>query len=282
MRIARIGAPGAETPAVMAADGTWRDLSGFTTDVDAAFLARMLPVLCPERLPLVEQPTRFGCPIGRPGKVIGIGLNYSSYASAVGVESPSTPVVFLKAPSTLTGPTDPIRPIRGATTTDYEAELGVVVGARLADASEQEALAAVAGYVLVNDVTDRERIAGSPGPWASGKCADSYTPAGPWLVTPDELGDPSAVRLTTRVDGQVRQDASTGEMFFGVAALLAHLSSITTLEPGDLVCTGTPAGTAVTMPDPKPYLRPGQVVEVDGGVLGSQRNEVVAAVALGA
>lgn len=275
MKVARIGERGAEKPAVMAADGTWRDLSAFTPDVHADFLASVLPVLCPERLPKLEGELRFGCPIARPGKLIGIGLNYRSYAEALGVESPCAPVVFLKAPSTLTGPTEQIRPIRGATTTDYEAELGVVVGRRLVDATPQEALDAVAGYVLVNDVTDRERIAGSPGPWAAGKCADSYTPVGPWLVTPDELGDPSAVRLTTRVDGELRQDGSTSEMFFGVAELLVHLSSITTLEPGDLICTGTPAGTAVTLPEPKPYLRVGQVVEIDGGVLGAHRNEIV-------
>lgn len=274
MRFARIGSPGAERPAVLAGDGTWRDLSAVTSDIDGAFLASGMGSVDPDALPEADG-GRFGSPIVRPGKVVGIGLNYSSYAAALGVAPPTSLVVFLKPSSSVTGPEDPIRPMRGATTTDYEVELGVVIGRSLFEANPDEAVAAVAGYVLADDVTDRERIANSPGPWAAGKSADTYTPIGPWLVTPDEVGDTAAVQLKLTVDGDPRQNASTAEMAFGVPEILAHLSTLMTLEPGDLVLTGTPAGTAVTLPEPKPYLRGGQVVEADGGVLGRQRNVVV-------
>jgi len=277
MRFARVGDPGAEIPVVAASDGTWRDLSLLTLDLDGTFLAGGFDGLDPEVLPAVPEPQRFGPPLARPGKVVGIGLNYASYAAALGAAHPAAPVVFLKASSSITGPTDPIRPLRDATTTDHEVELGVVIGAELRDAQDAEsALDAVAGYLLVDDVTDRERIANSPGPWATGKCADSYTPIGPWLVTPDELGEVDAVPLRLSVDGETRQDGTTEDMIFDVGSILVSLSQCMTLEPGDLVLTGTPVGTAVTRPEPRPYLRPGQVVEADGGILGRHRNEVVA------
>lgn len=276
MRFARMGAPGAERPVVLGGDGTWRDLSGLTLDVDGAFLAAGLAGLDPDVLPPVAATERLGPPIGRPGKVVGVGLNYRSYAAALGVPEPSEPVVFLKASSSITGPTDPIHPMRGATTTDHEVELGVVLARPVREMGPEEALAAVGGYLLADDITDRERIATSPGPWAAAKCADTYTPIGPWLVTPDEVGDPGAIPLRLWVDGELRQDSTTADMVFGVAAILAHLSMLMTLEPGDLVLTGTPVGPAVTRPQPCPYLRPGQVVELDGGSLGRQRTVVVA------
>lgn len=275
MRFARMGAPGAERPVVLGGDGTWRELVGLTLDVDAAFLAAGFDGLDPDVLPPVPTIERLGPPIGRPGKVVGVGLNYRSYAAALGAPEPSEPVVFLKASSSITGPTDPIRPMRGASTTDHEVELGVVLAHPLHEAVPEEVPAAVAGYLLADDVTDRERIATSPGPWAAGKCADTYTPIGPWLVTPDELGDPGAVPLRLWVDGELRQESSTADMVFGVAEILAYLSGLMTLEPGDLVLTGTPAGPAVTRPEPRPYLRAGQVVELDGGPLGRQRTVVV-------
>lgn len=276
MRFARIGRAGSERPAVAAADGTWRDLSGLTLDVDGNFLAAGFAGLDPDLLPVLDDLGRFGPPIARPGKVVGVGLNYRDYAASLDAPHPPAPVVFLKAPSSVSGPTDPIRPLRDATTTDHEVELGVVIGAELSEAHDPEtALTAIAGYLLADDVTDRERIAGSPGPWATGKCADTYTPIGPWLVTPDEVGDVRGLRLKLSVDGEIRQDGSPEDMIFGVGAILMALSACMTLEPGDLVLTGTPAGPAVTRPDPKPYLTCGQVVELDGGPLGRQRTEVV-------
>jgi 2-keto-4-pentenoate hydratase/2-oxohepta-3-ene-1,7-dioic acid hydratase in catechol pathway len=274
---------GAETPVAEGADGRLRDLSRVTDDLDHRFLEsglrdveRLLPTL-----PLLdEQPTRWGPPVARPGKVVGIGLNYAAHADESGQPRPSEPVVFLKASTSVCGPGDDIRMLPGSLTTDYEVELGVVVGATLrAEDDRDRALAAVAGYVLADDVSDRSLQLERGGTWTKGKSADTFCPLGPWLVTPDELGDPQALHLRLTVNGEQRQSASTSDMIFTVAELLCYTSSIMTLEPGDVVVTGTPSGVALGQPDPKRYLRHGDLVELDGGVLGTQRNRVVDAAA---
>jgi 2-keto-4-pentenoate hydratase/2-oxohepta-3-ene-1,7-dioic acid hydratase in catechol pathway len=277
MRVARVGPPGSERPVVVAPDGTLLDLRGLTHDIDAAFLAE-LDTVDTTALPRVagDAAPRFGPPVTRPGKVVGIGLNYRDHAAEARVPLPSEPVVFLKAPTSVCGPTDDIRLLPQSVTTDYEVELGVVLGAPLTHERDTgRALGAVAGYVLAHDVSDRALQLERGGTWTKGKSADTFCPVGPWLVTPDELGDPADVRLRLAVNDDLRQDGSTGEMLFTVAELLCYVSGIMTLEPGDLIVTGTPAGVAMGQPEPRPYLRHGDVVELDGGVLGTHRNLVV-------
>jgi 2-keto-4-pentenoate hydratase/2-oxohepta-3-ene-1,7-dioic acid hydratase in catechol pathway len=276
MRVARVGVPGAERPVVVGEDGSLLDLGAVTDDVDGAFLGRLAEVR-QERLPALRGTSlRFGPPITRPGKVVGIGLNYARHAAEAGVAEPAEPVVFLKAPTSVCGPTDAIRMLPGSVSTDYEVELGVVLGATLRDEPDPErALAAVAGYVLAHDVSDRALQLERGGTWTKGKSADTFCPIGPWLVTPDELGDPQDVRLRLAVNGDVRQDGWTQDMIFTVAEILCYASGLMTLEAGDLVVTGTPAGVAMAHPEPRPYLRHGDVVELDGGVLGTHRNLLV-------
>ena len=282
MRLARVGEIGSERPVVVTADGSLLDLRPLTHDLDGPFLqhglgsvaraveAGALPALSADEAAGI----RFGVPVTRPGKVIGIGLNYHCYADAVGVPVPTEPVVFLKASSALCGPTDPIRLIPGSTTTDYEVELAVVIGQELRDASVAQSLAAVAGYTLADDLSDRDLQLERGGTWTKGKSADTYCPLGPWFVTPDELGDPQTVALTLDVNGIRRQTGTTARMVFPVGELLAYVSGLMTLEPGDVVITGTPAGVAVAAPEPRPYLRDGDLVEIDGGVLGRHRSPV--------
>ena len=283
MRIARVGAAGAERPAVVAADGTLFDLSPLTDEIDASFLGSLGSV-DPSTLPVLAGPVgaaekcRFGAPVTRPGKVVGIGLNYRDHAAEAGMPLPTEPVVFLKAPTSVSGPTDDVVMLPGSTTTDYEVELGVVLGRDLRGETDPvRALTAVAGYVLAQDVSDRALQLERGGTWTKGKSADTFCPLGPWLVTPDELGQggPGAVRLRLTVDGDLRQDGRTSDMVFGVGELLCYTSGLMTLEAGDVVLTGTPAGVAMGRPEPRPYLRHGQVVEADGGVLGRQRTRVV-------
>ena len=280
MRLARVGPAGAERPVVVAEGGALLDLGPLTSEIDAAFLGRLGSVDpgVLQRLP-VDGDLRFGAPVARPGKVVGIGLNYRDHAAEARVPLPAEPVVFLKAPTSLCGPTDDIRMLPQSVTTDYEVELGVVLGAPLKDERDHSrALAAVAGYLLAHDVSDRALQLERGGTWTKGKSADTFCPVGPWLVTPDELGDPADVRLRLSVNGEPRQDGSTADMLFTVAELLCYVSGLMTLEPGDLVITGTPAGVAMGQPEPRPYLRHGDVVALDGGVLGRHRSRVVDAV----
>lgn len=262
-------------------DGRLRDLLGLCDDLDPALLGDLgavAAVLDADELPpaVVDGAVRFGPPIPRPGKVVGIGLNYAGHAAEAGVALPSEPVVFLKATTSVCGPTDDIRMLPGSTSTDYEVELGVVLGAVLRDETDPaRALEAVAGYVLAHDVSDRALQLDHGGTWTKGKSADTFCPVGPWLVTPDEVGDPAALRLRLAVNAEARQDGTTDDMVFGVGELLAYVSRLMTLEPGDLVITGTPAGVAMGRPEPRPYLRHGDVVDLDGGVLGRQSNRVV-------
>nr|WP_205708800.1 fumarylacetoacetate hydrolase family protein [Kineococcus siccus] len=276
----RVGPVGREVPAVLTDDGSLLDASGTVADVDGAALspeglaaiAAAVPTM--PRLPAAAG-NRFGAPVARPGKVVCIGLNYALHARESGAEIPAEPVVFLKTTDTVVGPHDEVLIPRGSTKTDYEVELAVVIGRRaryLADA--QEAMACVAGYAVSNDVSEREFQLERGGQWDKGKSCETFNPLGPWLVTADEVPDPQDLQLWLNVDGQVRQESRTSDMVFGVAEIVRYLSRFMVLEPGDVINTGTPAGVALGFPDPKPYLRAGQVVELGIEGLGTQRQVV--------
>ena len=277
MRLLRLGPPGDVRPAGIDADGVLRDLSSVVRDIDGALLGDPSSLALVRRaldggdLPRVPDDVPLAAPLARPGKIVGIGLNYRDYAAQTGAVIPERPVVFLKASSSLSGPHDAIELPEGSDSTDYEVELGVVMGGTLRRCTDRaEALAAIGGYVAANDVTERGLASDGP-TWAKGKCSDTFTPVGPWLVTPDEVPDPQALALELRVNGGLRQQGSTEDMAFGVAEILCYLSSLMTLEPGDLVLTGTPGGVAAARPEPKPFLRDGDVVELQVAGLGRQR-----------
>lgn len=279
MRLLRVGPEGAERPAVLDDAGVLRDASALIGEVDGALLADSvlldrLELALPD-LPAVPDGSRIGSPIARPGKIVGIGLNYADHAAEAGVPVPDEPVVFLKAPSSITGPYDAITVPAGWAATDWEVELGVVVAGTLrAGCSPADVRSAIGGYLAANDVTERDRAAAGP-TWAKGKCADTFCPLGPWLVTPDDVGDPQGLELALWVNDQCRQRSSTAQMAVGVIDLLQFLAGLMTLEPGDLVLTGTPGGVAVGCPEPKPFLRAGDVVELEVAMLGRQRTPVV-------
>lgn len=280
MRLLSVGSMGQERPAALDDQDVLRDLSAVVSAIDGQLLGdlerlRMVrDALASGSLPVVPAGTRTGPPVARPGKIVGIGLNYEDHAEEAGLAIPDEPVVFFKPSTTVAGPYDTIELPPGSTTTDYEVELGVVIGRRLSRcSSEDEALSAVGGYLVANDVSERSRIAAGP-TWAKGKCADTFTPIGPWLVTPDEIIDPQALDLELWVDGERRQRGTTARMARGVGALLAYVSSLMTLEPGDLLLTGTPGGVAAGRAEPKPFLRHGNIVEAAVVGLGRQRTPV--------
>lgn len=261
-------------------EDTVYDLSDVTRDIDGALLESGMETVR-ERLAagtLDEVPDvaslRVGAPLARPGAVVCIGMNYAAHAAESGAEPPENPVVFLKLPNTVVGPDDPVRIPRNSSKTDWEVELGVVIGARTSYLdSPQESLAHVAGFVVANDLSERDfQLAVSGGQWSKGKCAPGFSPTGPWLVTPDEV-DHTNLRLRSWVNGEPRQDSSTADMIFGVEFLVWHLSQYLTLDPGDQILTGTPEGVALS--GRFPYLRPGDVVEVEIDGLGRQRQVFV-------
>lgn len=282
MKLMRVGPPGAERPVVRADDDRYFDLSGMTSDIDGAFLAGGGPAevrraFDASSLPPVDiTDERIGAPIARPGVVLCVGLNYAAHAAESGTVPPSTPVIFYKAPNTVVGPYDDVLLPRGRTRTDWEVELGVVIGrtARYLD-SPQQAWEHVAGLVVSNDVSERElQLDLSGGQWSMGKSCETFNPLGPWLVTADELvGDPAAalppLGLRSWVNGEPRQDSTTADMIFDVADLVFRLSQFTVLDPGDLINTGTPEGVALS--GRFPYLRAGDVIEIEIDRLGRQR-----------
>ncbi|WP_431894196.1 fumarylacetoacetate hydrolase family protein [Micromonospora haikouensis] len=275
----RIGPVDAERPVLF--DGTDHfDLSGVTADIDAAFLAGdpVARVRAAGPLPRLDVTgERVGAPVARPGAVLCIGQNYAAHAAESGVAPPERPILFHKSPNTVVGPYDRVLIPRGSTRTDWEVELAVVIGrpARYLD-SPAEALAHVAGYAVANDVSERDyQFADPGGQWAKGKSCETFNPLGPWLVTPDEVGDPQALRLRSWVNGAPRQDSRTADMIFDVAYLIWHLSQFTVLEPGDLVNTGTPQGVALS--GRFPYLAAGDVMEMEIDGLGRQRTALAPA-----
>jgi 2-keto-4-pentenoate hydratase/2-oxohepta-3-ene-1,7-dioic acid hydratase in catechol pathway len=276
---ARLGAPGQETP-VLQAEGRTYDLRPLTTDIDAAFLAsdglaRAEQAWRQGRLPeLADEGLRVGAPIARPGKVVCIGLNYRDHAEETGAALPTEPVMFMKDPDTVVGPFDTVLVPRGSVKTDYEVELGVVigrVGRYLAD--EEEAAGCIAGYTVSHDVSEREFQLERGGQWDKGKSCETFNPLGPWLVPASAVPDPQALSLSLSVNGEQRQKGSTADMIFGVHHLVWYLSQFLVLRPGDLINTGTPAGVALGRPG-EPYLRAGDVVELEVAGLGVARQPV--------
>ncbi|HJP79134.1 MAG TPA: fumarylacetoacetate hydrolase family protein [Pseudonocardiaceae bacterium] len=278
MRLLRIGPPGRERPAVLDENDQPLDISALTTDIDATFLAgdgitRVRSALAEGTLPPLDAAgARIGAPLADPGKIVCIGLNYFDHARETGATPPSEPIIFLKTPDTVVGPADEVLIPYRSVKTDFEVELAVVIGrtARYLESAD-DALACVAGYAVVNDVSEREFQIERGGQWDKGKNCETFNPLGPWLVTADEVPDPQTLALQLWVNGEIRQDGSTSQMIFGVAEIVRYLSQFMVLRPGDVINTGTPAGVALGKPDPKPYLREGDVVELAITGLGRQR-----------
>lgn len=275
MKFARVGAAGAERPVVWDAD-RWYDLRPITTDIDGAFLAARgiattRAALADGRLPATDvEGERIGAPFSRPSAVVCVGMNYAAHAAESGSAPPDIPVMFLKTPNTVVGPDDEVPIPRNSTKTDWEVELGVVIGRRASYLdSPADSADYIAGYTVANDVSERAfQIEQSGGQWSKGKCAVGFNPTGPWLVPAEDV-DSSGLRLRSWVNGQPRQDSSTRDMIFDVDTLVWHLSQYLALEPGDLILTGTPEGVALS--GRFDYLRAGDVVEVEIDGLGRQR-----------
>ncbi len=285
MKLLRVGQVGTERPALLDEQGVLRDLSSLVTDIDGALLAdapaleRIRAAAAAGELPRLDPAgLRTGPPVARIGKVVCIGLNYHDHARETGAAVPAEPIVFLKAPDTVVGPHDPVLVPRGSVKTDWEVELAVVIGrtARYLE-TDDEARAAVAGYTIAHDVSEREFQIERGGQWDKGKNCETFNPLGPWLVTADEVPDPQALGVRLWVNGTLRQDGTTAEQIFPVAEVVRYLSRFMTLYPGDVINTGTPAGVAMGCPEPKPYLRAGDVVELEIDGLGRQRQELKAA-----
>ncbi|WP_037296373.1 fumarylacetoacetate hydrolase family protein [Roseobacter sp. AzwK-3b] len=272
MRFARYGELGQERPGMLDAEGRLRDLSGVVPDIAGDVLTN-LPQIDPEGLPLVEGAPRLGPPVGRIGKFIGIGLNYLDHAAETGMAPPDHPIVFMKATSSIIGPNDTVSLPRSSRHSDWEVELGVVIGKPAKYVSEADALDHVAGYCIVNDVSERTFQAKLSGQWTKGKSCDTFGPIGPWLVTPDEVGDPQNLNLSLDLNGERMQTGHTGTMIFSVAKIIAHLTEMMSLQPGDVIATGTPPGVGMGM-TPKRFLSEGDEMELRIDGLGTQRQTV--------
>ncbi len=277
MKLVRYGAPGAEKPGLMDGD-VLRDLSAHVDDINGAALddatLDRLRALDPASLPAVPDTPRIGACVGNIGKFLCIGLNYSDHAAETGAAIPEHPILFFKANSAIGGAFDDVVMPRGSTHTDWEVELGVVIGKAAKYVTEADALDHVAGYCIVNDVSERHFQTQLTGQWTKGKSCDTFGPTGPWLVTRDEIPDPQNLSMSLDVNGTRMQTGNTGTMIFSVAQIIAHLSSLMTLHPGDVITTGTPPGVGMgKKPDPI-YLRVGDVMELRIAGLGEQRQTV--------
>lgn len=274
MKLLRHGPIGQEKPGLLDAGGTIRDLSGVVGDIGGATLSDegldRLRGLDTAALPAVEAGVRLGPCVAGTGKVICIGLNYSDHAAESGMAVPPEPIIFMKATSAICGPDDVVYIPRGSVKTDWEVELGVIIGRRAKYVTEADALSHVAGYCTVNDVSERTFQIEHQGQWSKGKSADRFGPLGPWLVTRDEVPDPQALPMWLKVNGETRQAGTTATMVYGVAFLVSYLSRFMSLNPGDVISTGTPPGVGMGMKPPT-YLRSGDVVELGIDGLGNQR-----------
>lgn len=277
MKLMRVGPKGAEKPAILDADGTIRDLSAHVSEIDGAALApeslARLAAIDPSSLPAVAGGTRIGACVGSIGKLCCVGLNYSDHAAETGAEVPPEPILFGKAVTSVSGPNDDIETPRGSDALDYEVEIAIVIGARARYIDEADALGHVAGYAVFNDVSERSFQNKRGGQWIKGKSHDSFGPLGPWLVTRDEV-DVGALDMFLDVNGERRQSGSTRTMIFSVARIVSYISQFLTLEPGDVIPTGTPPGVAMGMKPPR-WLSPGDVVELGIEGLGTQRQTVL-------
>jgi 2-keto-4-pentenoate hydratase/2-oxohepta-3-ene-1,7-dioic acid hydratase in catechol pathway len=279
MKLLRYGPAGREKPGLLDADGRIRDLSSIVSHIDATLLApgRLdhLSRFDPVKLPLVRGTPRLGVPYTGIGKFIGIGLNYSDHAAEAGMAVPTAPIVFLKATTSITGPNDGIVLPKGSTKVDWEVELGVVIGTRAQYVDEASALKHVAGYCVVNDVSERNFQLERGSQWDKGKGCDTFGPIGPYLVTAHSIADPQNLDLWLDVNGESRQRGNTGTMVFGVAKLVSYVSQFMTLMPGDIIATGTPPGVGLGR-NPPQFLKPGDVVTLGIEGLGEQRSRVTA------
>jgi 2-keto-4-pentenoate hydratase/2-oxohepta-3-ene-1,7-dioic acid hydratase in catechol pathway len=279
MKLLRYGPTGQEKPGLLDGNGVIRDLSGEVGDIAGAALSddslARLRAIDPATLPLVEGDPRIGACVGQVGKFICIGLNYADHAAESGMDLPAEPVIFFKATSAIIGPNDTVEIPRNSVKTDWEVELGVVIGKEAKYVSEEDALDHVAGYCVVNDLSERDFQLHRSGQWVKGKSADTFGPIGPWLVTRDEVADPQNLPMYLEVNGHRYQDGSTKTMHFGVATVISHLSQFMSLQPGDVISTGTPPGVGMGQ-DPQTYLKPGDrmVLGIEG--LGVQQQGVKA------
>lgn len=279
MKLLRYGPEGQEKPGLLDANDQIRDLSGVIPDVsgaalDDASLARIREI-DPMTLPLVDGDRRLGPCVGTVGKFICIGLNYADHAAESGMDLPAEPVIFFKATSSIIGPNDTVDIPRGSVKTDWEVELGVVIGRPAKYVDEANALDYVAGYCVINDLSERDFQLHRSGQWVKGKSADTFGPIGPWLVTRDEVADPQNLPMYLEVNGHRYQDGNTKTMHFGVATVIAHLSQFMSLQPGDVISTGTPPGVGMGQ-TPETYLKPGDKIELGITGLGVQRQTVKA------
>jgi len=275
MKLCRYGPVGQEKPGLVDADGKIRDLSGFVDDISVETLAKAQAV-DPASLPVVEGDPRHGVPFKGIGKIVAIGLNYEDHAIESNLPIPTEPVVFMKALSSLTGPNDDVMIPKGSTHTDWEVELGVIIGKTCRYVSEDEALDKVAGYVLANDVSERFNQKQRGSQWSKGKGHDTFCPVGPWLVTPDEVGDAQELDMYLDVNGARMQTGNTKTMIFNLKQIISYLSEYVTLYPGDLVITGTPPGVGEGKKPEAIYLKAGDVMELGIAKLGTQKQKVVA------
>lgn len=278
MKLMRYGAKGAEKPGLIDAQGKVRSLAGVVADIDAATLSptglAKLRAIDPKTVPLVDQPGRIAAPWAWCGKFLCIGLNYADHAAEAGMPLPKEPILFMKPISARVGPDDAVVLPQGSVKGDWEVELGVVIGSRARYVSEADALKHVAGYCVVNDVSEREFQLERGGQWDKGKGCDTFGPVGPWLVTSDEIPDPQALPMWCEVNGTRMQNGNTRTMIFGVANLVSYLSRFMTLEPGDLIATGTPPGVGMGKKPQPQFLKPGDVMRVGIEGLGVQQQAV--------
>ena len=281
MKLLRYGPKGQEKPGILDESGAIRDLSGVVSDIDGSTIGpdglERLRGLRLGDLPKVEGQPRLGPCVGKVGKLICIGLNYSDHAAESGMQVPPEPVIFMKATSSICGPNDDVEIPRGAETTDWEVELAFVIGRHAKYVSEADAMAHVAGFCICNDVSERTNQAKRHGQWTKGKSHDTHGPLGPWLVTKDEVPDPHDLRMWLEVDGHRYQDGSTKTMVYRVPFLVHYLSQFMSLQPGDVVSTGTPPGVGLGIKPNPVYLRVGQTMRLGIDGLGEQRQRLVAA-----
>ena len=279
MKLVRYGQLGAEKPGMIDSNGLLRDLSAHVADINGSVLSDAslgpLRALDPASLPVVEGSPRIGACVGNIGKFLCIGLNYTDHAIETGNPFPDHPVLFFKANSAVVGPYDNVSMPRGSTSTDWEVELGVVIGTTAKYVSKENALDHVAGYCVINDVSERHFQNNLSGNWTKGKSCDTFGPTGPWLVTRDEVGDPQSLSMSLDVNGTRRQTGTTATMIFSVAEIIEHLSGLMTLHPGDVISTGTPPGVGMGMKPTPVYLKKGDVMELTIQGLGQQRQIVV-------
>ena len=282
MKLIRFGEVGNEKPAIQLDNGDWIDITAFGQDYDESFfggngieqLKKWVEVNAAQ-CPKVDSKTRLGVPLVRPSKIVCVGLNYAKHAAESGMDVPKEPVLFFKATSALVGPNDAIIIPKGSVKTDWEVELSIVIGKKASYVAEEEAMDHIAGYVLHNDVSEREFQLERSGQWVKGKSCDTFAPLGPFIATRDEIKDPNNLHLWLKLNGEIMQDSATSDFIFNVQQVVSHISQFMTLLPGDIISTGTPFGVGLGLTPPK-YLKPGDVVELGIEGLGTSKQEVKA------